>query len=116
VQVLPVDLNAMLLRMERNIAAFAATLHQPEVQQEFLAAASARHDAINTVMWSEASGDWRDIILPPDLATPIARSTAAPTEGERSEREVRDPSGFSLASCGTNRQSRCHSPPYEPAD
>jgi len=43
---LPVDLNAILLRMELNIAAFALQLNQPDVHREFSAASTKRRDAM----------------------------------------------------------------------
>lgn len=43
---LPVDLNAILLRMELNIAAFALQLNQPDVHREFTAASTKRRDAM----------------------------------------------------------------------
>ncbi|GIL86892.1 hypothetical protein Vretifemale_15069 [Volvox reticuliferus] len=62
-QIVPADLNAWLYRMERDIAAIAAQLGATQLQNEFMARASARLRGINAVMWSAADNCWHDLLL-----------------------------------------------------
>ncbi|GIL86896.1 hypothetical protein Vretifemale_15069 [Volvox reticuliferus] len=49
--------------MERDIAAIAAQLGATQLQNEFMARASARLRGINAVMWSAADNCWHDLLL-----------------------------------------------------
>ncbi|GIL51490.1 hypothetical protein Vafri_7467 [Volvox africanus] len=62
-QIVPADLNAWLYRMERDIAAIAAQLGAAQLQDEYMARASARLRGINAVMWSAADNCWHDLLL-----------------------------------------------------
>jgi alpha,alpha-trehalase len=63
--VLPVDLNAVLFRMECNLMRFYTLTGNASRSAFFREAAEARRRAMDLVLWSEASKSWRDM----DLAT-----------------------------------------------
>jgi alpha,alpha-trehalase len=63
--VLPVDLNAVLFRMECNLMRFYTLTGNASRSAFFREAAEARRRAMDLVLWSEASKSWRDL----DLAT-----------------------------------------------
>ncbi|KAL9271179.1 putative trehalase [Drosera capensis] len=58
--ILPVDLNAFLLKMEQDIAALAKAIGEKDVHTSFLKAAKARKRAFNVIFWNEEMGQWLD--------------------------------------------------------
>lgn len=56
----PVDLNALLYRMEMDTAAIFTLLDQPQQAQPWAARAAWRADAINRLMWDAAAGLYFD--------------------------------------------------------
>lgn len=55
-QIIPVELNAYLYDMERNMAAFANELGDASAAANFTNAAAARAAAITSLMWNSSSG------------------------------------------------------------
>lgn len=55
-RMVPVDLNAYLYQMERNVAYFAKTLGQNEIAAEFAAHAGKRQAAMHALMWNATAG------------------------------------------------------------
>eukprot|EP00891_Asterochloris_glomerata_P003247 jgi/Astpho2/3247/e_gw1.00052.22.1_t len=70
-QIIPAELNAYLFQMENNIARFAEILGENETAAAFTDAAHQRQEAVNTLMYDEASGHWRDLIIEDDSASPV---------------------------------------------
>ncbi|KAH7352593.1 hypothetical protein KP509_19G053200 [Ceratopteris richardii] len=64
--ILPVDLNAYMFQMERNIAYIAAVLGNQSIATKFRKAAKARQLAINSIMWDDEAGQWFDYALDPE--------------------------------------------------
>ncbi|RLN25868.1 hypothetical protein BBJ28_00000843 [Nothophytophthora sp. Chile5] len=62
-QVVPVELNAILHRVERNLAMFHELLGNPEASMRFRDAARARVRAMDAVLWAEVAGCWKDYLL-----------------------------------------------------
>lgn len=62
-EVVPVDLNAFLYRMERNMVAFHDYLGDHERAAYFARAAEDRIQAMNEILWSEEQGAWKDFLL-----------------------------------------------------
>lgn len=62
-QVIPVDLNSILHRMELNVAKFYEVLGNPVASARFQDAAKARVKAMDAILWSEPDGCWKDYIL-----------------------------------------------------
>lgn len=62
-RIIPADLNALLYRMERHIASFAAALGAHFTVRRFEAAADQRRTALNSLMWDDALGGWSDLLL-----------------------------------------------------
>eukprot|EP00270_Netrium_digitus_P008533 TRINITY_DN2558_c0_g1_i5.p1 TRINITY_DN2558_c0_g1~~TRINITY_DN2558_c0_g1_i5.p1 ORF type:complete len:597 (-),score=60.28 TRINITY_DN2558_c0_g1_i5:501-2291(-) len=63
--IVPTDLNAFLLQMERNIASFAACLG-PEyaaTRAKFCCRAEIRRGALDALLWNEERGQWLDYWL-----------------------------------------------------
>lgn len=60
---LPTDLNAFLYQMEQNMADFADLLGESEEASRFQAAAGARKEAINSLLWNQTSGQWHDLVI-----------------------------------------------------
>ncbi|CAN2387887.1 trehalase (brush-border membrane glycoprotein) [Pristimantis euphronides] len=58
--VVPVDLNAILCRVERVLAKFYRELDMPEDAATFLSALSRRHEAVQSVLWDDGLGVWLD--------------------------------------------------------
>ncbi|XP_057510987.1 probable trehalase [Actinidia eriantha] len=61
--ILPVDLNAYVLKMELNIAFLANVTGDCATSAHFLEAAEARKEAMNAVFWNEGMGQWLDYWL-----------------------------------------------------
>ncbi|KAK7306857.1 hypothetical protein VNO77_44817 [Canavalia gladiata] len=61
--VIPVDLNAFLLGMERNIALFAEVTGDYNAAKHFLKLSDARKKAMNSVLWNEDMKQWLDYWL-----------------------------------------------------
>jgi hypothetical protein len=61
--VIPADLNAFLLQMERNIAFFANATANSTLADQFTAYAAGRQAAIDAVLWSPSLGRWTDFVL-----------------------------------------------------
>lgn len=66
--IIPADLNGFLYQMECNIAEFANILGNVGVAEEYKKHAKQRLEAIQALMWDESSGQWRDLVLPPQPA------------------------------------------------
>lgn len=62
-EVVPVDLNAFLYRMERNMVTFYDYLDNHERAAYFVQAAEDRFVAMNEILWSEEEGTWKDFLL-----------------------------------------------------
>lgn len=63
-QVLPVDLNAILHRMEKNMVEFHSVLEDPVHKVSmYQQAAQRRQEAIQEVLWDPATNMWRDVVL-----------------------------------------------------
>eukprot|EP00878_Enallax_costatus_P016595 GHUV01017413.1.p1 GENE.GHUV01017413.1~~GHUV01017413.1.p1 ORF type:complete len:351 (+),score=99.53 GHUV01017413.1:657-1709(+) len=74
-QIIPADLNAWLYQMESNIAWMANITGDAAVAERFTAAAAARKQAIQELLWDEAEGMWRDGILSPTVNSTNSSST-----------------------------------------
>jgi alpha,alpha-trehalase len=64
-EILPVDLNSLLYRLEIVIARGCAAARRPDCRADMLARATARKRAVTRLMWDEARGafvdyDWRN--------------------------------------------------------
>ncbi|KAF9602498.1 hypothetical protein IFM89_028512 [Coptis chinensis] len=58
--ILPVDLNAYILKIEIDIASLARTTGQNSVAEEFSNASQARRKAIQSIFWNDQKGQWLD--------------------------------------------------------
>ena len=59
----PVDLNAILYRMEMNLASFHTLLKSPPATiQMYTKAAAARAAAIEALMWNSTTSQWNDYL------------------------------------------------------
>lgn len=61
--IVPVDLNSILFRMEKNIAWLYKKICKNDRAQKFIKLAEERKKAMNRHMWNEHKGWWKDIIL-----------------------------------------------------
>lgn len=61
--IIPVDLNALVLKMEVDIAFLASVLGESSIALSFSEASKARQKAINSVFWNEEMGQWLDYWL-----------------------------------------------------
>ncbi|KAK9275467.1 hypothetical protein L1049_022734 [Liquidambar formosana] len=61
--ILPVDLNAFILKMELDIAFLAKVTGEKSTADRFLEAAQARKRAMNSILWNEKMGQWLDYWL-----------------------------------------------------
>jgi alpha,alpha-trehalase len=77
--VVPVDLNVMMHRFERNLAHFHALLGNADAAALFTSAAATRAEAIQAVFWSPKAQSWRDYLLDSQSHSPVvAVSNYAP--------------------------------------
>jgi len=58
--VIPVDLNSIMYRMERNLMAFHAYLGNSDRAQYFREAAAHRLAAMDAILWSDRTHTWKD--------------------------------------------------------
>ncbi|KAG8569487.1 hypothetical protein GDO81_014431 [Engystomops pustulosus] len=58
--VIPVDLNAILCRVERMLAKFYTDLGMPAEASKFTTALNQRIEAVQAVLWEESLGTWLD--------------------------------------------------------
>uniref|UniRef100_K3WZ98 Trehalase n=1 Tax=Globisporangium ultimum (strain ATCC 200006 / CBS 805.95 / DAOM BR144) TaxID=431595 RepID=K3WZ98_GLOUD len=58
--VIPVDLNAIMYRMERNLMRFHEYLGNSDRVQYFRSAAERRLEAMDEILWSEEFHSWKD--------------------------------------------------------
>lgn len=70
--VVPVDLNAIMYRVERNLMEFNQHLGNNERAQFFERAAARRLDAIDAILWNEKHQSWKDYDLETDTHSTIA--------------------------------------------
>lgn len=61
--ILPVDLNAYILKMELDIAFLAKTTGQPCIAENFSSASEVRRKAIVSIFWNDRKGQWLDYWL-----------------------------------------------------
>uniref|UniRef100_A0A803L586 Trehalase n=1 Tax=Chenopodium quinoa TaxID=63459 RepID=A0A803L586_CHEQI len=58
--ILPVDLNAYVLKMELDIAYFAKVAGENNIAAQFLKASQSREKAFNSIFWNEKMSQWLD--------------------------------------------------------
>ena len=63
-EVLPVDLNAIMYRVETNLQRLCAIAGDTEEAMRYGAAAQRRQRAMDELMWSERDGHWLDVHHP----------------------------------------------------
>ncbi|XP_059662182.1 probable trehalase [Cornus florida] len=61
--ILPVDLNAIILKMELDIAFLANCIGESSIAQRFSEASQARQKAMHSVFWNAEMGQWLDYWL-----------------------------------------------------
>ncbi|ETK72224.1 hypothetical protein F441_21128 [Phytophthora nicotianae CJ01A1] len=69
--VVPVDLNAIMYRVERNLMEFNRHLGNDDRAQYFEGAAARRLEAIDAILWSEKHKSWKDYDLETDTHSSI---------------------------------------------
>ncbi|XP_077234084.1 trehalase 1 [Tasmannia lanceolata] len=58
--IIPVDLNAYILKMELDIAFFARIIGENSTAEKFSAASQDRHEAMNSIFWNAKMAQWLD--------------------------------------------------------
>ncbi|KAK3030631.1 hypothetical protein RJ639_035835, partial [Escallonia herrerae] len=61
--IIPVDLNAFILKMELDISFLANAIGENNTAVHFMEAAGARQEAMNSVFWNAEMGQWLDYWL-----------------------------------------------------
>ncbi|CAH0480467.1 unnamed protein product [Peronospora belbahrii] len=69
--VVPVDLNSIMYRVERNLMEFNERLGNNEQAQFYERAAARRLEAINVILWSDKHQSWKDYDLETDAHSTI---------------------------------------------
>eukprot|EP00644_Phytophthora_capsici_P014003 jgi/Phyca11/4669/fgenesh1_pm.PHYCAscaffold_3_\ len=69
--VVPVDLNSIMYRVERNLMEFNLHLGNNQRAKFFERAAARRQEAIDAILWSEKHQSWKDYDLETDTHSPI---------------------------------------------
>ncbi|XP_025801375.1 probable trehalase [Panicum hallii] len=65
--IIPVDLNAFIYKMERDIEFFAELTGEHTTSKEFSETAKARQIAIDSILWNSEMEQWLDYWLPADV-------------------------------------------------
>eukprot|EP00216_Chloropicon_sp_CCMP2111_P003825 CAMPEP_0198237442 /NCGR_PEP_ID=MMETSP1446-20131203/3294_1 /TAXON_ID=1461542 ORGANISM="Unidentified sp, Strain CCMP2111" /NCGR_SAMPLE_ID=MMETSP1446 /ASSEMBLY_ACC=CAM_ASM_001112 /LENGTH=634 /DNA_ID=CAMNT_0043919609 /DNA_START=207 /DNA_END=2114 /DNA_ORIENTATION=- len=60
---LPSDLNAIVAKMEANIAEMASLVGDSALEREYHELSLARREAIDCILWDEESSRWNDVIM-----------------------------------------------------
>lgn len=71
----PVDLNSVLCRVERNLAALASQLGDTAASARYSAAATRRIAAMDALMWDEDNAQWFDLVLSTGAPNPRREET-----------------------------------------
>jgi alpha,alpha-trehalase len=96
--ILPVDLNAMLYKLERQIGLLSRASGQPDQAREFQKKARARRTAIDRILWNDKAGayldyDWQRqsprTALNAATVTPLYMDIATRTQARRVGEAVR---------------------------
>ncbi|XP_058104847.1 probable trehalase isoform X2 [Magnolia sinica] len=58
--IIPVDLNAYILKMELDMAFFARVVGENSIAEKFSAASKARHASMNSIFWNAEMKQWLD--------------------------------------------------------
>ena len=116
-EILPVDLNAFLYKLESMIAALSGDAGDTAAQQSFAALAEARKAAINHYFWDPAQKayfdyDWRyderRSCLTAACVTPLFVGAAEPAQGQAMgdtvSRRLLARGGFSTTECASDQQ------------
>lgn len=61
--IIPIDLNAILYKVERCISEMARYVNDAEVASRFACYADDRMRAINEIFWDESQNKWRDLFI-----------------------------------------------------
>ncbi|KAG1692779.1 hypothetical protein DVH05_024394 [Phytophthora capsici] len=69
--VIPVELNAILHRVELNLANFHELLGNSVAMTRFKDAAKTREKAMDSVLWNEVDGCWKDYLLDSQEHSPV---------------------------------------------
>ncbi|KAF4045741.1 Trehalase [Phytophthora infestans] len=70
-RVIPVELNAILHRVELNLATFHELLGNSDASARFRDAAKTRVRAMDAILWSESDGCWKDYLLDSREHSPV---------------------------------------------
>ncbi|TYZ56927.1 hypothetical protein PybrP1_001910 [[Pythium] brassicae (nom. inval.)] len=73
--VVPVELNVILYRVERNLAHFHKLLGNAAAAKVYAKAADARADAVQAVFWHAESLSWRDYLLDSKSLSPAVSAS-----------------------------------------
>nr|CCA17719.1 trehalase putative [Albugo laibachii Nc14]CCA18365.1 trehalase putative [Albugo laibachii Nc14] len=96
--IIPVDLNAMMYRMERNLMEFHKILGNRMQEEKYRRAARDRAKAIHEILWSEKDSTWKDFDLVTNLHSsipsisdysPLWAKAFDPADTDRLERVVK---------------------------
>jgi len=115
--ILPVDLNALLYRLERQIATLAAKAGDAATHRRFEALAEDRRAAIQALMWHEEAGaffdhDWRlgarrDCLTGActvPLFVGLADDRQAAATARTLQQRMLAPGGLATTECGSDQQ------------
>lgn len=69
--IIPVDLNAIMYRMERNMMEFHRILGNSKQEKKYKRAARDRAEAIHAILWSDKESTWKDFDLMTNLHSSI---------------------------------------------
>lgn len=80
-RIIPVDLNTYLLRVERNLAAFAQAVGDDKGAARYTAAAEEREKAMHALLWDDEEARWEDLWMDAGESKEVE---GVPVEGLRS--------------------------------
>lgn len=62
-QIIPVDLNCIMHRMEKNLNEFHTTLNQNHLALKYEKAIESRQEGITAILWNATENNWKDYLL-----------------------------------------------------
>lgn len=82
--IVPVDLNAFILKMELDIAFFANVTGESSIAARFTEASEARKKAMNAILWNAEKGQWFDYWLTETNTSKDAYTWEASNQNQKS--------------------------------
>ncbi|KAK1394304.1 hypothetical protein POM88_013360 [Heracleum sosnowskyi] len=105
--IIPVDLNAFILKMELDISYLANVSLDKSTAEHFTKASKSRQTAMNVVLWNEEMGQWLDYWIDANSLASVFASNFIPLwiQPFNSDNDLVEKASKSLKSSGLLRDA-----------